>query len=209
MFSFFFCKQKVLPVALVLLLGGQGYADSVQSQSQGSGPSGGSPSSVASAISASASGASQSSPIARSDTGVKSSVGSPYYTNDLATFVAQAAAAAAASAPSKPDARLSSGSINGASPSASSSGSSMGGIPYQALIQALASSAGVGPSSSQSQPSSVSSTPTSSWASPSSWINSGSGLWSMFSKPSNLVNGQRRSSLTSRLRNFMNALFYR
>jgi len=195
--------QKVFPVALVLLLGGQnGIAESVQSQASGSVVP--APASASSASSGSSSGPS---PIARSDTGVKSGVASPYYTNDFTAFLAQAAAAAAAAAPSKPDARLSSGSGSGSSQSAA--GSSIGGIPYQTLIQALA--AGVAPSASASagQPSASASAPAASWASPSSWINSGSGLWSMFSKPSTLVNNQRRSSLTSRLRSFMNALFYR
>lgn len=161
-------------------------------------------------------------------------LGSPYYTNDVSAFLP---AASSPSASGKPESRsqLSSPS-NGYSSMASSAASSPSamGIPYQALLQALAASNS--PSSSNSPMAMSSSNQIASimspngvssggvgqnWALPASWASTlgsvggaggASSLLNMFSKPvvSQLTTGAgRRSSLTSRLRNFVNAIFYR
>lgn len=144
---------------------------------------------------------------------------SSYYTNDLSSFIS---GNGQSSSSVKPELRQQQ-NINSVSGSSSSLG-----IPYQALLQALANAQSV-PSNSASSPSasatsasnalstllSSSASPSllltnsyPSYFSPASWVNlsGGNSLFSML-KPSQI--GGRRSSLTSRLRNFMNALFYR
>lgn len=170
-----------------------------------------------------------------------SSSASTYYTNDLSQFIAagngegqQKLESRQQLAPGSQAAAVS-GAGSSSSPSAASSSSSLG-IPYQALLQALANSQsafGSGSSSgNQAQlfsaasslnpsvvlpPSTGSGSTGGNWASPSSWSsspsssgsNSGSssGGFLQMLRPSQI--GGRRSSLTSRLKNFMNSLFYR
>ncbi|XP_075586656.1 uncharacterized protein LOC124490347 isoform X3 [Dermatophagoides farinae] len=104
-----------------------------------------------------------------------------YYTNDLSAFLSSVPTAIK-------------------SPSTSSAGNM---AQYQALLQALA----------QAAPSSPSSPSSSSWMTlPTSWssmvMTSPSSFMSMLRPMSSPIGG-RRSSLTSRLRNIMNAIFYR